>query len=695
MNIGPVVRGLMGDAKAGQPKQLDLKVGQVVRGTVMSVSDDGQEAVIQVQGVQLKATLETPLQQGQIAVLQVQPPSADGTAILKPIAEQSSTMLSDASLGETLDDIGMENTPQNREVLKIMQTQGIPLTREQTSAILKTLAAKPQNVPLQEWVQSAAIAIHRGLPVTDQSVAGLHQAVFGVSVQTVLSAFEEQIQTILSSWIFEDTEAGKEGKIPNGNKGAENVGKEAGSIHKPAGSVALGVSISSNSSNPSSPIAVETGEVDSSMGQGGELSTKDTAVKNKALISISSGHEGNYEAPEGAGKYAIPKNSIPVVTTQGLAKNNGIPVNETNQVKDDSNSHEENISSQSKTGSEINALGSSRLSTGKSAEILLRLQSLLSEIRTVAASGAAGSAAVGQGAEASDAAATTADTHAAAEPWVSRVLKLLGAEHEQQAARTVTLAEGASPAEPNAPAPRAEGAAQKAAPGAATGAVSSGVPTMAAPGEGAAPARSGAAGVLSGQPLAAGAIGSAAAEPAAERMETLKGLLLQALSSADLPAQLQDTAKQLVHQITGQQLLMNTDRMAPFAQMTLMLPFTGPDGEQTASVHIQSRRGKKGELDASNCRLWFDLDMKNLGQVVVDVQVSDKKVILNVHNEQEMIGAFIESKEEEIRAAMDSAGYRLLSLKTDLLKSTDLVSTASEQMSPYVPQAYKGVDFRI
>lgn len=83
MNIGSLLRGMMGDTKAGETKQLDLKEGQVVRGVVLSVSEDGQEAVLQIQGVKVRAALETPLQPGQAAVLQVQPDNGGGLPVLK------------------------------------------------------------------------------------------------------------------------------------------------------------------------------------------------------------------------------------------------------------------------------------------------------------------------------------------------------------------------------------------------------------------------------------------------------------------------------------------------------------------------------------------------------------------------------------------------------------------------------------
>lgn len=86
MNIGSMIRGLLGDSKPGAAKSLELKEGQVVRGVVLSVSDSGKEAVVQIQGTPVRAELETPLQVGQTMNLQVAPPGEGGLPVLKPVS---------------------------------------------------------------------------------------------------------------------------------------------------------------------------------------------------------------------------------------------------------------------------------------------------------------------------------------------------------------------------------------------------------------------------------------------------------------------------------------------------------------------------------------------------------------------------------------------------------------------------------
>ncbi|WP_334073001.1 MULTISPECIES: flagellar hook-length control protein FliK [Paenibacillus] len=650
MNIGPILRGMIGESKPGTPKTLDLKAGQVVRGTVLSVSEDGQEAVIQVQGVKLHATLETPLKEGQTTLLQVQPQMEDGVLMLKPIQTTPAGTMSAASLASALETMGLENTPENRDLLQLMQTNGIPLTKENVTKLLSLNSLKPPETPLAEWIHAAGIAINRALPLTGETVRGLQQAVFGPPLHTLLSALEEQ----LGQWFGQvaSTEAG----LPAGKDAAGTAWDGKGGI--PAGRTA----------EPSGPEA-------------------------KALLGKAPQAEGAVRATGGGipGAQAAAAEPEPPAAMMSQGAN----------VKPES---------------------------GLPPQLLQKLQAVLSEVKAAVllegtaagsasppAAGTAGTGAAGGQQPLAGAAAAAGEPAAAAvpgegpagpspqqrptppaEPWVGRVLKLLGAEHEQQVLRAGASGEPAASAAPS-PAGAAPGGVQQAAPG---------QPGLAGPAAAAIAAEIGAGPQESApaHPAGAAALPGAAAQEApdaasASARDTLKSLLLQVAAADDLPAPLQETARQIVQQLTGQQLLLTTDRTAPFAQVTMFLPFIGPDGEQTAAVHIESRRGRKGELDADNCRLWFDLQMKALGQLMVDVQVADKKVLLKIYSERDIAGVFLESRQQEIEAALDAAGYRLLSLKAEpLIPSGETGEKPGHELAPslsYAPSPYKGVDYRV
>ncbi|WFR61842.1 hypothetical protein P9222_26410 [Paenibacillus amylolyticus] len=197
MNIGSVIKGLLGDSKPGNAKPLELKEGQVVRGSVVSVSEDGGDAVLQIQGVQVRAKLETPLRPGETTLLQVQPPGENGITVMKPMSGTLAE-LPQASLNNLLQDVGLPDTKGNRELLLAMQRSGLPLTKDNVAMVQNMMTSKPAQVPVEEWVQATGIAFQRGLPVTAETVKGLHQTVFGPPLHQLLSGLADQLETMLT-----------------------------------------------------------------------------------------------------------------------------------------------------------------------------------------------------------------------------------------------------------------------------------------------------------------------------------------------------------------------------------------------------------------------------------------------------------------------------------------------------------------
>ena len=126
-------------------------------------------------------------------------------------------------------------------------------------------------------------------------------------------------------------------------------------------------------------------------------------------------------------------------------------------------------------------------------------------------------------------------------------------------------------------------------------------------------------------------------------------------------------------------------------------------GDRQASVHIQTRRGRKGELDADNCRLLFDLQMKTLGDTIVDVHVVNKIVSLNLWNDHPAISDLLESSRGEMTQALQGAGFQLLTLRSTPMpdRSVNRTSGADSKggapapsTSEWSAKPYKGVDFR-
>ncbi|MEK3758748.1 hypothetical protein MKZ07_09900 [Paenibacillus sp. FSL P4-0338] len=751
MNIGSLVRGLLGDSKAGEAKSVELKEGQVVRGVVLSVSDSGKEAVVQIQGTPVRAELETPLAAGQTLNLQVGAPGEGGLPVLKPVSLGEAAMVSPQSMGEALESLGLANSKTGREIVQAMQAGGLAFTKETAAKLDAVMNAKPPGVPASEWLEAAVISVKRGLPVTAETVKGLQQAVFGPKLHDLLA----KLETALNVWVKQGAEGDGSGQAAGnsrpasglltggvnaalaGNGGTAGVNTQAGQSGNAGISQAVGANgqaelVSAGDAEPAGSgdaVGVRDGAGNATgtregagnaagargggagnvAGTHGEGAGNAAGARGEGAGTVAGAREGVGNAGgaregagnvagtrgegagpvagarEGAGNVAGARGEV-AGSVAGAREGAGIAAGTRSEGAGNAAGVREGAGNVAGArgevagsvagtregagnvagargevvGSVAGARESAAIAAGARGEgagtaagvregagvaaqtqsaagpaLLAKLQGVLSELRgTLPQLAEAPPASGAAGGSAAPAAAPPQGEPAATQgtdPWVGRILKLLGAEHEQQILRS--------------------GGAHTAAAQAASG----------------------------------------GAEDAAG---TLKGVLLQVLGSSEAPPAVKEAAGQLVQQLTGQQLLLNTDRTAPFAQVTMFLPLHGPDGRETASVQIQSRRGSKGELDAANCRLWFDLDMKQLGQTMVDVQVVDRIVSLKLHNDEPWVLELLEGRREEMKAAVEGIGYQLSSLRTEALPERS-VAAAAVKPSDYAPQEYKGVDYRI
>ncbi|ALA41819.1 DNA ligase [Paenibacillus peoriae] len=701
MNIGSVFRGLLGDVKAGEAKKLDMQPGQVVRGVVLKVSEDGGEAVLQIQGSQVRAKLETPLQPGQTTTFQVQPASPSGMTVLKPLNDVANTPQQTVALTDVLESVGLPDTAQNRELIQAMQKNGVPLTSENAASLREAMAKQSGNVQLGTFVQAAAVAFQRGLPLTAESINGLRQAMFGPPLNDLLSSLEQELETVLkqqAQGISTDRSVGEspaiknadrmsasptgassvvvdgqEGQAPTLSKDASAAAKQAEAGQTTGGKELLKGTQAANLAAAASALAT-----DSDTATGAASAAKGTApgeseAANGRGATVAS--EAGVNAPESsADALNGPRTRVEQSQSQQATA-------ASTQLKDTDGAPAAATAEPAGAKPALTAATADRLSAqqagapvpqstaGNTAapEVpLQRLRTLLQELRAAvppALSTAVpeqpatevaqpmASALRAADAAASQPVASSPQLTPTEDPWVGRVLKLLGAEHEQQVHRATTQV--------------AQGAAAR----------------MESP---------------EGMPQTLPGLAAASGDTVSADADTVKGALLQLMSSDDLPPALKEAAQQVVQHLTGQQLLLNTDRTAPFAQVHMFIPFVGPDGRETATIQIQSRRGKRGELDASNCRLWFDLDMKGLGPTLVDVQVVDRIVSVKLHNDHEWAASLLTSGRESIHTALESLGYQLLSLRTEPMPiRTEQNSLASSEVQSYVPQPYKGVDLKI
>ncbi|WP_088547334.1 DNA ligase [Paenibacillus aquistagni] len=645
MNITSMVRGMIGEAKPGDVRALELKQGQVVRGVVLHTEEGSQQAVVQINGVPVKAMLESPLQAGQSTLLRVEG-QQDGVIILKPAGEllqQGSLSIADA-----IKQSGLPDEPWARSMLAELKRSGVELTPEVMAKLTKAASLLPAGKSLEEWMQTAIVALKRQLPITAETMRGLQQIMFGKPMHQLLQRFLDALSASMP--------------LMNASTGAEMTG--SGGASSTLGRMQQAQALV-QSFIQAMPIANDEQGASGVLRQSGAPNGQNTTVQG------NNGAAGNQQMR------AEP-------TAQGAAAS-------TAQIQAQSQAEGSRLNGQS-VNERAGSLPASQ--TAHAGDSMTRVQSPESQLTQASRAGGEPASSSTYTSQAQGQVPSAVQS----ESWVGRLLQVLGVNHEHQVRTTMIQSMTSAPAETPQAAPQtsgqadAFGSAQRAqtlqaaqSPNAELAASAQGSEPQAAKGAASAPTPLNPQAIQGTSPGAVQETGA----------ETIKSALMQLLQSDALPPSVREAAQMIVSSITGQQLLLSSDRSLPFAHISLFVPLITPDGEETAAVHIQARQGKKGELDPSNCRLWFDLDLKAMGHTVVDVNVIEKMVALNIHHANEDIRKSLEPYRPEIDSALQGIGYQLSAFRTLPISEEEHSSSVKQTLEDYTPAPYKGVDVRI
>ena len=611
MNISQMMRSFLGEASSADSRAIELKVGQIVRGVILQVMENN-EALVQINGVQVRAKLELPLQAGQSAMLQVQPQSGGALVMLKQV-EPGAVGLPEDTFKEWAKQLTLPDQKWAAILVKDLRKEGVILNREVAQAFQQAASAMPAGGDAEQWMQAAAATFKRGLPMTGATVGAMQQVMFGHSAHELLETLQQQLSSIAAG-----SDGGKEAKpLPHAAARVLALLTEGMELLQSASSESASETLSASGAGPKEAAAAKP--------QNAQLTKTDLTQGSAAILAA---------AEEGSGQQAMQQ------AMQQAARAASSPPN-----------------------------------------------------------------------------------------WLGQMMKWMGVDHELQLAKAVTTD---TPSSQPAPAPASQSASADAVvkpsaaspnhpapqmvPSVETGSKEAAQTVISAYGstgneddqqsiriqEFKHTAERAAAAVISA--VADGIPGTDSSSPA--QHESLKSALLSLVSTENTPPVIKETAQQLIQQITGQQLLLTPERNnSVLTHVTMFIPLNSTDGKQTASVHIQTRRGRKGELDSSNCRLLFNLSMNTLGDTMVDVNVMDKIVSLNLWNDHPAISMLAESSRSEIAGSLQQAGYQLLSLRTTPLPKAgeqrpegEGAAAKSQQlpdMSVFSSNRYKGVDYRI
>ncbi|WP_028550404.1 hypothetical protein [Paenibacillus sp. UNC451MF] len=690
MNISGLIKNFLGDAQPSEPKTLELKSGEVVKGMVIQVLSE-QDAILNIGGVQVRAKLETPLKQGEVTLLQVQPESASGQVVLKPL-DASVVQIADGSLAEILKNVGLADTASNRQLIQTLHQAGISLNKETVQAFAQLQSQLPASMAQEEWLPSAIIAQQKGIPLTPESVNAVRAAVSGPGFHETLQQLESQMTKLLNDnpSLSASTKAALDTfkqvmtsvKEMSAQLLPQSTTTEDASMNGLKGQVlqegkqitAQVVSNSNNQTGTLTSAASAAGQQASSAGNvnaqsAGDISNLEsmpqTAVKTANTIALGTSKTASPMLEQQLQPTTDPKatvaNAALLDSSEPMSqKTTGRPFTTLNSGQTASVQNEgEQMFSDGKNDNRI----SSTNEQVKNETVRANTSAELAGGNTVSASESKDQAAksvLRATAAADEAVLTTHKGDPASEHWIPKLMKALGVDHENQLFKLPEMKAN-------------EGAVR-----------------------------------MDGGVLQPGAASPAITHEQLKMADSLKSVLMQLSQSQDIPPAMKETVQQAVQQITGQQLMLNSDRSSMFTHITMFVPLLNANGEQTAAIHIQSRKGKRGEIDAQNCRLVFDLRMKALGDTMVDVKVVDRIVSLQVMNDQPFLHDLLDSYREEISSSLSGIGYQFISLKCSSYPEKGLASedttTSSRLQDTSLParlldlygnKQYKGMDVKV
>lgn len=667
MNISQLMQTFLGQARMSEGNVLELKPGDVVRGTVVRIVSQ-EQALLNINGHMILAKLETPLNPGQATMLQVQPESTQGLIVMKPLGS-STVPMTHESLSELLKMYGLRNQPLERHLLQMMHQQGVAINSQHISALTPLLAGIPHDVPSEQWLRAALLALQRALPLNHQTVHALQQLMFGPPVSELIKQLQVQIQPFISAPASTtSSNPSNEGNqsqtvagtsLASGAAAAMNIDSRgvATSAH---GVTSSGQSMASDNSALSriansmnslghdtmSGSAIVNGRAvtDSAIVSGGSITNNGVLVDNGNRIPLSAVSSSvpstvllaqlapylNQLLSEVSGQF-VGQSELPTnhqaQNTEGLQgqqsfQQSGVLQNQSSAVANALMNHG------AVNASEIN-IANQQSADQSSARVQVREERVQTDMQQAGAVHHDPASHVGM-----------SGRTAPQGNWISNILKLLGIDHEQRVVQFMNEATNEQ---------RFTIEASRSMP-----------------------------------------------------LDNIKSLLLQLNQASDLPQGLRESVQQLLHHITGQQLLLSADRASPFTHVTLFLPLYDQHGEQTAAINIQSRKGKKGGIDPENCRLVFDLSMAHLGQTLIDVVVMNQIVSVQVYNNHPQITQWLTDGREMMSEALLQLGYQLSSLTAKPLSEGHEAEQQGETVrgeevfeTMFQTRPYKGMDVRI
>lgn len=177
-----------------------------------------------------------------------------------------------------------------------------------------------------------------------------------------------------------------------------------------------------------------------------------------------------------------------------------------------------------------------------------------------------------------------------------------------------------------------------------------------------------------------------------QKQENLKSLLIKFLD--ENPPQMQkESAQQLLHKVTGLQLLSQDTGF--LQQYVVQVPLSFWNKRTDLTVQWSGRKKENGQIDSNYCRILFYLELEHLNEVIVDLQIQNRILNVNIFNENDGIKQLARTFITTLKDRLKELDYQLSSVNFHHMESQKKLDSQRNYPKIYEANHIRGVDIRV
>lgn len=178
----------------------------------------------------------------------------------------------------------------------------------------------------------------------------------------------------------------------------------------------------------------------------------------------------------------------------------------------------------------------------------------------------------------------------------------------------------------------------------------------------------------------------------------VKQILLQLINDPTISLKGKEAVEQMVNHITGQQLFLVAEESQFTSPSQFLFQWALDLNNDPHTVYGKiSSRMKNNKIDPDNCRILLFLNLKDLGELAIDIKIVQRLMSIYLYNDRHDLGKlnnYISEFKPAIKEALNNMGYQLSILQfKEVSKSSPLAMFDSQTTSDN--DFSKGVDIRL